>query len=483
MPQAKLPERFSYPQDARRQVTEALGYMEKAVGAKPAGMWPSEGSVSRETVEILGGEGLSWLATDEGILAKSLGMELRNNSVVTEPKLMYRPYRLAGVAGSPSPAIFFRDRTLSDLIGFTYGSWNTDEAVKDLVGRLEGLADALGHEASDHVVPIILDGENAWEYYPDDGQAFLGKLYHALTISKKISTSTFSDFIQNHEVQGKLDKIYPGSWINSDYAIWIGEDDDNKAWDLLRSARECLDQKQAGLEKLDQEKAAGELLVAEGSDWCWWYGGNFNSENLEDFDQLFRSHISKAYQYMHQEPPEAVHTPIAKAKTFDRLISKPTELITPIIDGISTSYYEWVGSGIYDTKQIGGTMHRSQNLIKTIYYGFDLENLFIRLDLLDAAMDGTIPNFGILLDIAGKKNKIKIPLKNTDMFDNGIKCKCGKIIEIQVPFGCLEVKENESLTFYISIISNSTEIERHPLRDPIMIFIPGKDFLAMNWQV
>lgn len=479
MPQAELPSRFSYPGDAKGQVRRALDFMESRFGSRPRGLWPSEGSVSREVVEMAGGEGLEWLATDEGILERSLGRPLRSNLEPSDPGSLYRPYRLEG----RGPEIFFRDRMLSDLIGFTYASWKPGEAAADLVGRLERIADSLGAGAGGRIVPIILDGENAWESYQDDGRGFLESLYQRLCQSAKLETCTFSRFLESGHETGTLGRLHPGSWINGDFGVWIGEKEDNRAWELLLGARRTLE---AAAGKLDREtllEAEEEISIAEGSDWCWWYGGNFDSEHLAQFDRLFRSHVLQVYRLLGKAPPEAALVPIITAASSERLINEPIDVISPLVDGRSTDFFEWAGAGKLDTSIQGGTMHRSQSLIRTVYYGFDNQRLYLRLDPAFEIASSDYPELNVLVDfIKPAARQISFHAFKGRTEGEGPLWAFDRLIEISIPFAEIGAGPSETVYFFVRIRNDSLELEKHPGIQAIKVTVPDEKYILQNWQ-
>lgn len=479
-PEDSLPRRFCYPQDAEAQIESALEYMESRFGQKPKGLWPSEGSLSEAVLALIRKQSLVWTASDEGILEKSLGISLRKHLTAGDPKILYKPYYLDG----QGPAIFFRDRVLSDLIGFSYSSWEPDLAAADMIKRLEAIADQLGSEAERHLVSIILDGENAWEYYPDDGNPFLSALYQGLVQNSRLQTCTFSEFLSKDHAQGSLERLYPGSWINSDFGIWIGRKEDNQAWELLTSARDLLESRRHLLDGERLRKVAQEVAIAEGSDWCWWYGGQFDSEHLSEFDRLYRSHIIQIYRLLGEAPPEAALAPITTIKPAERYLSQPSSLITPCLDGRSTDFYEWTGAGRLDTKISGGTMHRSQSLIKEIFFGCDLENIYLRIDPVDSFSPQDYPDLNIVVEII-KPQHLTIPLfvfQENQPEGRGRICY-QKIIEIAIPIAILNSREPKHLFFYIRIRSDSIELERHPNIEPIKLELPDQEYLLRNWQI
>ena len=380
MPDVQLPARFQHPEDAREQIERAAEDHRQRFGQRPRGFWPSEGSVSEQVASLFMDAGVRWIATDEAVLARSL----KAGSFVQEN--LYSPWTLQ--RGGKELNFFFRDHTLSDAIGFVYASWDPKDAAKDFIGRLKKIRASLievdGDKPQQHVVSVILDGENCWEYYKEDGRLFLRELYGLLSEESELTTVRGSDYLEQHKPVHTLPNLWSGSWIYSNFAIWIGHAEDNHAWDLLKRTHEFLKDhfarhpEAAGTEagKLAWE----EILIAEGSDWCWWYGDDHSSGNDETFDWLFRKHLMNVYSLVGAKPPEDLHLPI-KALRKANAILPPTEFISPKIDGLVTSYFEWISAGLYATEAgATGTMHRAQNFIKSIHFGSDLETLYIRLD-------------------------------------------------------------------------------------------------------
>jgi alpha-amylase/alpha-mannosidase (GH57 family) len=375
MPEATLPsKRFSYPEDAVQQIRMGIAYYEETFGRRPAGMWPSEGSVSEEVVRAIGAEGISWVATDEEVLARSLGRPLRSpEGYLTDPHALYRPHRFGGVS------MFFRDHKLSDLIGFDYCRMHPEKAAEDLIGRLIQIKYGLPHDRA-HVVPIILDGENAWEFYPNDGHDFLQALYRRLGGDGRFKTVTFSDFIREHGPGEDLHRLHAGSWIYGNFAIWIGHEEDNLAWDYLTQTREDLAAFTQAHPDRDMSDAWKALYAAEGSDWNWWYGDDHVTETREEFDELFRGYLMKVYHVMGRDMPQFLYMPIQQR---DRAITPtvpPRGFITPRIDGRVTSFFEWHQGARIDVGSSGGSMHRAESLISSVYFGFNAENLYLRAD-------------------------------------------------------------------------------------------------------
>src|SRR4051812_20605992 len=372
MPGVSLPPRFSHPEDAREQIARGLLVAERVFGARPEGMWPSEGSVSPEVIDLLASCGVRWCATDEGVLAKS---DLSPTEAL--PPGMRAHYR-AYLAGSQGEVcVLFRDRELSDLIGFRYARMAPETAAADLVHRIS----AAGNEA---LVTLALDGENPWEHYPSSGEDFLEALYEALSAVPG-STVLPRDEIRARRPRARISRIHSGSWIDANFRIWLGHPEDNAAWTLLGAARGALEQTEmtVGLEQI--EAARSELFVAEGSDWFWWYGDDFVTDSAATFDGLFRGRIAQAYRALGLPVPTAVSTPIiAPSKDLANaaaVIVQPRRLIQPLIDGYSRNYYEWAGAGHYRPgSTIGGSMFQGRSAYEQLWFGFSKTELFLRLD-------------------------------------------------------------------------------------------------------
>jgi alpha-amylase/alpha-mannosidase (GH57 family) len=489
MPNAKLPQkRFSHPEDAEKQIRMGIDYFEKLFGYRPRGMWPSEGSVSEEVINLVGKEGIQWIATDEDILSISLGKQLRDASRnMIEPGILYIPYQFENVS------IIFRDHNLSDLIGFVYSNWDSKKAAEDFINRLIQIHTSLPKDKP-HLLSIILDGENAWEYYKNDGQNFLRYLYEGLSKEKRLKTVTVSEYINEYDKGEPLKRLHAGSWINANYSIWIGHEEDNISWDYLTKTRDDLEV----FQKLNPDKNLFEawkaIYIAEGSDWNWWYGDEHVTETQKDFDELFRMNLMKVYRDIGKEVPHHLSIPVLRE---DRCISPTITIrgfIEPKIDGIVTSYYEWYQGAYMDIKKSGGSMHRSESILSNVYYGFNKDKLFLRIDPsipFSEFPDNTKFSINTVKPCLVKITVSIKPSLNAELFikSNGdwekIKdvndVAIQDIFEIAIPFIDLRAKENDEINISISIMKNSEEIERCPWKGLITLTVPTPDFEAMMW--
>ncbi len=303
LPDSPLPENRAYPGGSERvrwHIETGLDVFERHFGFRPVGCWPAEGAVSSETMGLLGDVGFIWAATGEGVLGHSLGKEYEKYGEEVESSLCH-PYRLRGT----DIACFFRDDELSDLIGFQYSGWHGDDAVANLVHRLEEIRDTT-EDHPDPVVSIILDGENAWEHYPENGYHFLRGLYSRLAEHPALELTTFGDCLTSGVAENPLKGMVAGSWVYGTLSTWMGDKDKNRAWDMLVEAKEAFDGAVARGD-LDEEAlgaASHQLAICEGSDWFWWFGDYNPADVVRDFERLYRLHLSRLYRLIGVEPPE-----------------------------------------------------------------------------------------------------------------------------------------------------------------------------------
>jgi alpha-amylase/alpha-mannosidase (GH57 family) len=297
-PGVPLPPPFRYPEDAHTQLEMARKYVEREFGVAPVGLWPSEGSVSDEVFGIAAEVGFHWAASDSGVLGRTLGRAIGVDAI-------YRPYRWE--QNRRQIGVLFRDHFLSDLIGFVYSGMDSAQAAHDFLHRIRENCRGILAGGRDALVPIILDGENAWEYYDHNGRPFLRYLYMAHFPRR-------ADVRRNRQRgvakwnPSRSRTSFPGSWINANFDVWIGAEEDNQAWSQLLRAREAY-QAAANVPEDRRRLAYEELLIAEGSDWCWWYGPEHDSANRVEFDQLYRSHLANVYRFLNLSPPEELSRP------------------------------------------------------------------------------------------------------------------------------------------------------------------------------
>ena len=381
-PGLPLPQnRFRHPEDAREQLRRGLDLHQQVFGVRPKGVWPSEGSVSEEALAIAHSLGVQWMATDEGVLGRSTGLFFARDGNGRLPghlaEKLYNIYRYEN--GSTAMHLVFRDHTLSDLIGFVYSGMPPADAAQHLINNIKDAARPVLDKGRDAVVSIILDGENAWEYYPKSGREFLRRFYDRLQRESGLEAVTISEAISRHKDFGHLNSIVPGSWINANFNVWIGAPEDNRAWDYLHHARDYYARNAARASEAQRQLAFDEILIAEGSDWNWWYGPEHHSANDRDFDELYRKHLSNVYQALGATAPDYLAQPITGVEVRPSFVPQ-TGYIHPRVTGDKVRYFEWMGAAIYTADHRAGAMHGKQFLLDSVYAGIDAANLYGRLD-------------------------------------------------------------------------------------------------------
>ncbi len=477
LPAIELPtEPFQHPEDARWQIHNAAEKFRNLFGSDLKGMWPSEGSVSEAVFGLIRQEGIKWAATDEEILYNSQiksGFGSRHGT----------PHATYEFSGAPGLKIFFRDKGLSDKIGFVYSTWEAGRAVSDFISALHNIADFLKGSLADKVVTVILDGENAWEYYPDDGSSFLYKLYSALAADEKIKTVTLSQATEIGPAE-TLKNIMAGSWINHNFRIWIGHGEDNAAWNLLAAARKTLVDFQKNHPDADTgmlERAWRQIYIAEGSDWCWWYGDEHVGANNAQFDELFRLHLTVLYEILGLTPPAILLRPISKMKV-ESLLTLPEALLTPQLDGMLTHYYEWSGAGHYDCMKGGGAMHRVDTVISDIFFAFDYERFYIRLDFASKFDLLGVKGGRVIVEFKTAGRKELALEKGIVKEGDGFKYFMDRILEVSFDRAALVPKGFGKLEFTIQHYLGTELLEKWPIDDFIAIDVPERD-REIFWQV
>ena len=497
-PEIALPkEEFRHWEDAKAQIERAVVCYEKFFGRKPKGMWPAEGAVSEAIVPLISHAGIEWIATDEDILASSIGVSPHKADI------LYKLYQFK--TDDSSLKIVFRNKKLSDLIGFTYGQVPPEEAVRHFIQELHNIHKRVSCFPGPHLVSIILDGENCWEYYKNDGWDFLMRLYQAISDDPLLESLTISKFAEKYTEPVSLPKLWSGSWINYNFGVWIGHKEDNLAWDYLARTRKLLahfEEGHPGKYKEEIEKAKEEIYIAEGSDWNWWYGDEHHSDNNLAFDNLYRKHLMNVYTFLGEKVPDWLHIAIS-GQEKPRPKRQPVDFINPILDGKVTNYFEWQGAGQYDVSDTRGPLHRQANIMKSFYYGFDLNNLHLRIDTTlqlsyESLRDLTIKinffkespqqariqmvddqNLGLsLFDVVQEG-----PTENYQKFKDLTSISYQKIIELSIPFVDLKAKAGQTIEIVIVLERNNIELERWPFHGTVSLVVPGEDFPLDYWSV
>jgi alpha-amylase/alpha-mannosidase (GH57 family) len=499
MPDLPMPSPpFQWREDADLQLERAVAFHREVFGRPPAGLWPSEGSVSEELIPLVIRHGFSWLASDEEILYRSLN--LNPSHPLSEDQrcdLLYRPYLLEREHGRV--AIVFRDHQIADAIGFTYGHWDPRTAADDLAGRFTHIAQRCrrGHRP---LIPVILDGENPWEYYRDQGHPFLEALFRNLESSSRFRTVTFSQGAEEFRSGSAIGRLFAGSWINHNFQIWIGHPEDRRAWELLAKARRVLEElrRERGEEDPVYRRALEEILIAEGSDWCWWYGEENDSGNDEAFDELYRLHLQNVYTLAGRPVPDELKVTIFTSKKGIVPIIKIFSFINPTIDGRVTSYFEWLAAGEYPILPQGGAMHRAGHLLAGIWFGFNADHLFIRIDPVSGIMANDIGAYRFSIHFlkphATRVDVVPDPaappratVTNSPVQGPGrgevIQAAVRDIVEASIPFAFLSARPDDVVEFFISLSREDQQLGVWPYQGYLRVTVPGRDFEEKSWAL
>ncbi len=495
-------ERFRHPEDAEEQIRRALDAHERTFGMRPAGMWPSEGSVSNEAVSLAAQLGVQWLATDEGVLARSLDHQMSRDSDGhlnrSSAEKLYNIYRWEREGQSMN--MVFRDHRISDLLGFVYAGMGPSEAAGHLLNSVKRAAAPVLESGRDAVLSIILDGENAWESYEGNGREFLRRFYDALQRDSQIEPITISEAIarQKPESFGKLRGLVPGSWINANFNVWIGAPEDNKSWDYLSQARDYYDDNASRVREDQRDLAHEELLIAEGSDWNWWYGPEHHSANDRDFDELYRKHLSNVYTALGGVPSDQLARPISGVLVRS-IFTPQTAYVRPSIDGQASSYFGWMGAAMFSSDRRGGSMHGKLFVLESIYAGIDEANLYVRLDfaaklptgdtmatLHIALRDGEQMIGTLRLDAELTQERIVEWKLHEDGRNalaseskpNGVEIGYGKILAMKLPMALLGAQEGHTFNLRFVLYRDRLPIDALPQEGSLEIQVAPEDVLV-----
>jgi alpha-amylase/alpha-mannosidase (GH57 family) len=499
MPGCPLPQALdSYAEDAKAQLRRAVEYHETLFGETPVGLWPSEGSVSHDIVPAIAEAGLRWIATDEEILSESTGGAVGRDGQghIRNPELLFRPWSVE--KDGHELQMVFRDHALSDLIGFHYQRSDPHHAANDLLMRLEATARAVEGKTGGRpaIVPIILDGENCWEYYPDGGVGFLRTFYQSVARHSQIHSVRIRDHLAQYPAQDRITHLYAGSWISHNFAIWIGHHEDNTAWDRLHETREFLKAKSSagGVAAEPLRRAWEELYIAEGSDWFWWYGDDHSSAQDALFDQLFRRHLQNVYTLLEEVPPANLHQPIHQGLKRQRHTT-PTGFLPVKVDGRRT-YFEWISAGKYSSRNERGTMAIvTAGLLNEVYFGFDRDRLLLRIDTAGHAADdlAVVEQLRVLfqeppgcevrvtgLNVGQPRAKLYQGEKPNTRAK--VEVAVGPILELAVRLADLNLKPDDPVEFAIEALAKKHSLDRAPREGSIELRCPTEDFELVMWQ-
>ena len=477
---------FRHPEDAGIHVRRARATHAERFGSEPAGTWPPEGAVNDAALALLAREGFRWAASDETVLDASLGSGAVSGPV--RGAVLYRPYDVVTPAGPI--AMVFRDRSLSDLIGFTYMFWEPERAARDFVERVRraGEQAVSAGGLSRPLVTVILDGENCWEGYPEDGRPFLLALYEELARAEDVETVTVSEALRATPPRDRLTRVPVGSWIRHDLGIWIGEAEKNRAWRELAAARAALDaaRSSGASDPAALEAAAEEVYAAEASDWFWWYGETHQSAHREVMDGLFRSRLLRAYRFLGATPPATLHRTL-RGPGRAAAGAEEAPYLRPTIDGRETDFYEWRPARVFDVEAEGGAMHAASGVLKGVRFGVDERNLYVRVDLL-GAVDGGARLRVVFPDPPARSAAIRLAAASAgapDWEGAGVgeagAFAIDRVVEARIPFERLGVEPGSIVSFRLEVDRDGSVFERAPRTGLYAAVAPGLDFWLDQW--
>ncbi|MFH1067800.1 MAG: glycoside hydrolase family 57 protein [bacterium] len=478
MPGRMLPPRFRAPEDVQAQLRLAQEQHRAVFGKAARGLWPSEGSVCPEVLPLIKEAGFEYFCTDEGILFHSLDKQADHLELFQAWQCEH---------GGASLKTLFRERPLSDYVGFTAARHSAEEASEHLLHHLEHIESVVKHPNG--AVCLALDGENAWEAFADGGEAFLCQLYEKLLSSPRLRTRRMGDYMDEVERPSRIAKLHSGSWVASNFDIWIGDPEENKAWEWVGKTRDFL-RAQLAAQQWPQEiadKAWREIYAAEGSDWFWWYGPDFQTDADFLFDELFRTHLQNVYRLFDCPPPEYLDVPIC-LQDIGGLTLKPLDYIEPQLG--EEGYYNWLGAGVYDISRQQTAMFQADRIGSKIFYGFNAATFFFRLDVTRLP-EKVILHFyqpaamRLVVDIAGQQAHLE---KSADSVlfkpvPARVQFYAKDRLELAVPLQDLDWKEGETVDFVAQIFEQGVEKERHPERGLIEFRVPSSQFKMEHWFV
>jgi alpha-amylase/alpha-mannosidase (GH57 family) len=301
-PECTLPAAPEYPGGQSRVASHlamAQDSHQRRFGQPPAGLWPAEGALSTPFLNQIAEAGFQWTASSHSVLKHSAGINAKTTAPWQAPE------------GTPGDiTLFFRNEQLSDLIGFEYANWHGRDAARHFMSEIE----AIHLQDARNLIPVFLDGENAWEYFPYNGWHFFNDLYEDLAKNPDIRTVTLSEAAAaQHDRRSRLPHLTAGSWVYGTLSTWIGNPDKNRAWELLCDVKQCADRalNSSHLSEVDREEVLRRLTGCESSDWFWWLGDYNSPQSVACFDSLFRENIKALYRLLQLPVPGILDHPIS----------------------------------------------------------------------------------------------------------------------------------------------------------------------------
>jgi starch synthase len=504
-PDLAMPRRpFKHLDDAADQLRLGIETHTRHFGRRPRGLWPPEAAISDDAVRLAADHKLEWMLSDEGVLSRSLASPITRDAQgqVTQPGLLYQPYRVQG--NGPPIHLLFRDARLSNAIGFECQNSPADQAAGDLVDRLRAIQQQ--QEDTPFLAVIALDGENCWDSYEANGNPFLHSLYRRLMDEPQLKAVTVSEFLGAFPADGSLSRIHPGSWINANFDTWVGDEEHNVAWDLLAEARDFLSERERQADEPESlASARREALIAEGSDWFWWFGRSHDSGMDQIWDSLFRLHLRNIYMSLRRPPPANLYRPIAR-EGGGSASKRPDRKITPKLNG-QVDQAEWEAGGYVDVSALFGAMHPPKGAVRRIWFGHDDHNLYLRFDLLHAdrprpieleiffsgsptqRSDGNFgfdPAFRLTVRPSGSELELELRALAPDAHLGqprwAGRSTAGEAVAFAVPFDVLGHHPGETVEMVAVALEGGKAMEQLPPSGSIPVRVPGDVFSGRHQQ-
>lgn len=367
-------------EDAKIQIESALNRVEEIFGKRPQGFWPSEQGVNAKTLELLKEAGVKWAVSDEGVLSNSIDYEFVRDyrGYLEDPYFLTKSYKYK--TKNSDLYMIFRNSVLPNLISFEYANHDPKTAASDLYDRMKVIQTKLQNSPDKcHLLTIALDGENCWENYAQDGATFLKEIYSLIEKDETLETTLISDYINKEKYHKELKKISEGSWINRNFQIWIGEPVKNLAWGYIKKVKEDFNKfKKENPNHKNLQLAHKEIMIAQGSDWFWWYGEPNDSGQDHIFDYLFREHLKNVYRFLELKPPAYLDKQLISFAA--KPSREPQKAISPKIDGIEVEGEdEWINAGCISIPD--SPVFQDNKLFDRICYGSDENNFYLRFYL------------------------------------------------------------------------------------------------------
>lgn len=455
-----------FSDDAAIHVEEAIRWYEGKFGTKPDGFWPAEGSVSPKALELLAVSGIKYACTDEDVLFKSLPPPHYRFE-------LYKKYNYKTQNGDVK--MLFRDKALSDLIGFNYSAMDAQAAADDFVARLRNIYDSVDFSP---VVPVFLDGENAWEFYSNNAFEFFNALYERLEAAPWCKTETISEIHANRDIVSvDLHSIGSGSWIYGSFSTWMGHSEKNRGWELLATAHKDAREIVLHKDKATQDLVKKELMIAEGSDWFWWYGDDHYSPIANEFDELFRGHLIRVYELLDLPVPSALYEPIKTIDlTSDHTVQ--TAVISPVIDGFYHSYFEWIGSAKLDLSRSFSAMDSSGAIFESLNYGIDGKKFYFQLLGNIALITGG--GYELKVIVEGKEKstyELRLTKGKIDTGHQSAKIKAALQDSLEIELNHQLANDQDRLEISFLLYKQDVLIQRVPLYNTLTLKMPAFDAL------